>query len=93
MDMGYLGSWWICVMSSAYARFPHRSVNARQSADSRPKVKNDMMVATQVEQAAQMSDVTILSIDLIVSDPNVRSGRPIIAGTTLRVQDVVAGYV
>lgn len=35
-----------------------------------------------------MSDITVLSIDTIVSDPNVRSGRPIIAGTTLMVQDV-----
>jgi uncharacterized protein (DUF433 family) len=40
-----------------------------------------------------MSDVTILSIDLIVSDLSIRGGRPIIAGTTLRVQDIAAGYV
>lgn len=40
-----------------------------------------------------MSDVTVLSIDLIVSDPKIRSGKPIIAGTTLRVQDIVAGYL
>jgi uncharacterized protein (DUF433 family) len=40
-----------------------------------------------------MSDVTVLSIDTIVSNPKIRSGRPIIAGTTLRVQDIVAGYL
>ncbi len=39
-----------------------------------------------------MSEVTVLSIDLIVSDPKIRSGRPIIAGTTMRVQDIVTGY-
>jgi uncharacterized protein (DUF433 family) len=36
---------------------------------------------------------TVLSIDTIVSDPNVRSGRPIIAGTSIRVMDIVASYV
>jgi uncharacterized protein (DUF433 family) len=40
-----------------------------------------------------MSDVTILSLDMIVSNPAVRSGRPIIAGTSLRVQDVAAHYL
>lgn len=40
-----------------------------------------------------MSDVTVLAIDLIVSDPKIRSGRPIIAGTGLRVQDIVVGYI
>lgn len=39
-----------------------------------------------------MSDVTVLSIDTIVSNPNIRSGRPIIAGTTLMVQDVAAHH-
>jgi uncharacterized protein (DUF433 family) len=39
-----------------------------------------------------MSDVTVLSIDIIVSDPSIRRGRPIIAGTTLMVQDVAAHY-
>ena len=40
-----------------------------------------------------MSDVTVLSINLIVSDPKVRNGRPIIAGTTLRVQDIAIAHV
>jgi len=39
-----------------------------------------------------MSDVTVLAINLIVSNPNVRSGKPIIDGTTLRVQDVVEAH-
>ncbi len=33
---------------------------------------------------------TILSINLIVSDPKLRSGRPIIAGTSLEVIDIVS---
>jgi uncharacterized protein (DUF433 family) len=40
-----------------------------------------------------MSDVTVLSIDTIISNPKVRGGRPIIAGTTLRVQDVAAHHI
>lgn len=40
-----------------------------------------------------MSDITVLSIDTIVSDPKIRNGRPIIAGTTMRVQDIAIGYV
>lgn len=36
---------------------------------------------------------TILSISEIVSDPKIRGGRPIIAGTTLRVSDVASHYV
>jgi uncharacterized protein (DUF433 family) len=36
---------------------------------------------------------TILSIDTIVSDPAIRGGRPIIAGTGIRVVDIVAGHV
>ncbi|MBL8153690.1 MAG: DUF433 domain-containing protein [Anaerolineae bacterium] len=39
-----------------------------------------------------MNDITVLSIDTIVSNPNIRSGKPIIAGTTLRVQDVAAHH-
>jgi uncharacterized protein (DUF433 family) len=35
---------------------------------------------------------TILSIDTIVSDPAIRGGRPIIAGTGIRVIDIVAYY-
>ncbi len=37
--------------------------------------------------------VTILSIDVIVSDPAVRSGRPSIAGRAITVSDLVAGYL
>jgi uncharacterized protein (DUF433 family) len=44
-----------------------------------------------VAKAIEMSDVTVLSIDTIVSDPKIRSGRPIIAGTTMRVQDIAIG--
>ena len=40
-----------------------------------------------------MSDITVLSIDMIVSNPEIRDGRPIVVGTTLRVQDIVAGYL
>jgi uncharacterized protein (DUF433 family) len=40
-----------------------------------------------------MSDATILSINLIVSNPKIRSGRPIIDGTTLRVQDIAIAHV
>lgn len=40
-----------------------------------------------------MSDVTVLAIELIVSDPKIRGGRPIIAGTTMRVQDIAIGSV
>ncbi len=40
-----------------------------------------------------MSDVTVLSIDIIVSNPEIRSGRPIIDGTSLRVQDVAAHHI
>jgi uncharacterized protein (DUF433 family) len=40
-----------------------------------------------------MSEVTVLSIDTIISNPKIRSGRPIIAGTTLRVQDVAAHHI
>jgi uncharacterized protein (DUF433 family) len=32
---------------------------------------------------------TVLSINLIVSNPNVRGGRPVIAGTEIRVTDIV----
>jgi uncharacterized protein (DUF433 family) len=38
-----------------------------------------------------MSDFTVLSIDTIVSNPKIRGGRPIIAGTTMRVQDIAIG--
>ncbi len=44
-------------------------------------------------KAIGMSDVTVLSIDTIVSNPKIRRGRPIIAGTTLMVQDVAAHHI
>ncbi len=36
---------------------------------------------------------TVLSIDTIISDPNIRGGRPVIAGTTIRVSDLVASHL
>ena len=36
---------------------------------------------------------TVLHIDMIISDPEIRSGKPIIVGTSLRVSDVVAWHV
>lgn len=36
---------------------------------------------------------TILSINLITTNPNVRGGRPCIAGTVLRVSDVVMAHL
>jgi uncharacterized protein (DUF433 family) len=39
-----------------------------------------------------MSEVTLHPINLIVSNPDVRRGRPVIVGTGLRVQDVAAAY-
>jgi len=35
---------------------------------------------------------TVLHIDTIVSDPKVRGGKPIIAGTGLRVSDIAAWH-
>ena len=35
----------------------------------------------------------ILSINEIVSDPKVRGGRPVIAGTGIRVSDIVAYHL
>jgi uncharacterized protein (DUF433 family) len=37
--------------------------------------------------------VTILSIDVIVSDPTIRGGRPSIAGRAITVSDLIAGYL
>lgn len=37
--------------------------------------------------------MNILSIDEIVSDPNIRRGRPIIAGTGIMVSDVVLRHI
>jgi uncharacterized protein (DUF433 family) len=36
---------------------------------------------------------TVHHIDTIVSDPGVRGGQPIIAGTTIRVSDLVASHL
>jgi uncharacterized protein (DUF433 family) len=36
---------------------------------------------------------TVLTLDLIVSDPAIRSGKPILAGTALRVSDIAAYHV
>lgn len=36
---------------------------------------------------------TILAINTIVSDENVRNGQPVIAGTTIRVIDVAASHI
>jgi uncharacterized protein (DUF433 family) len=40
-----------------------------------------------------MGESRVLSIELIVSNPGIRGDRPIIDGTTLRVQDVVIGFI
>ena len=40
-----------------------------------------------------MDDTKILSIDEIVSDSEVRDGRPIIRGTKISVSDVVAWHL
>ncbi len=32
----------------------------------------------------------VLPIESVVSDPDIRGGRPVIAGTTLRVSDLAA---
>jgi uncharacterized protein (DUF433 family) len=37
--------------------------------------------------------VTVLSIDTIVSDTAVRNGQPIIAGTQVRVTDLIASHL
>jgi uncharacterized protein (DUF433 family) len=36
---------------------------------------------------------TVLSIDTIVSDPQVRGGRPSITGRTITVSDLIARYL
>ena len=35
----------------------------------------------------------VLPIDTIVCDPDVRGGRPIVAGTSLRVSDIAAYHI
>lgn len=37
--------------------------------------------------------VQVLPIEAVVRDPDVRDGRPIVAGTTLRVSDLAAYHV
>lgn len=37
--------------------------------------------------------VTVLPIDVIVSDPKIRGGRPVISGTGIRVSDIVAYHI
>ncbi|MBZ0293247.1 MAG: DUF433 domain-containing protein [Anaerolineae bacterium] len=37
--------------------------------------------------------INILSINEIVSDPKVRAGKPVIAGTGIRVMDIVAHHL
>jgi uncharacterized protein (DUF433 family) len=34
-----------------------------------------------------------LPLDLIVSDPQIRGGRPVLAGTGVRVQDIAAAHL
>src|SRR5574341_232700 len=36
---------------------------------------------------------TIHAIETIISDPDIRGGQPIIAGTTIRVADLVASHI
>ena|SRR5579859_1907271 len=36
---------------------------------------------------------TVLTIDTIMSDPHIRNGQPVIAGTNVRVSDVVASHI
>jgi uncharacterized protein (DUF433 family) len=40
-----------------------------------------------------MVERTVLSIDMIIADSEIRNGRPVIAGTGLRVQDVAAHHI
>lgn len=37
--------------------------------------------------------ITVHSIDTIVSDPAVRDGQPVVAGTAIRVTDLVASHI
>jgi uncharacterized protein (DUF433 family) len=40
-----------------------------------------------------MMDNTILSIELIATNPNVRSGRPVVAGTGISVADIAIAKI
>lgn len=37
--------------------------------------------------------VTILNIEMIASDPDIRQGQPLLAGTRVTVSDVIASYL
>jgi uncharacterized protein (DUF433 family) len=45
----------------------------------------------EVSQESVMA--VVHPIDTIVSDPNIRGGQPIVAGTNVRVSDVIASYL
>ena len=38
-------------------------------------------------------ETTILHLNTIISDPNIRKGQPILAGTSIRVSDIVASHL
>lgn len=37
--------------------------------------------------------ITVHPIESIVSDPEIRAGQPIVAGTRVRVSDIAAGHI
>lgn len=37
--------------------------------------------------------ITVLPIDVIIQDPEIRGGRPVVGGTTIRVSDIAAYHV
>lgn len=41
----------------------------------------------------RMTTATTMPLDLIVSDPAIRRGVPVLAGTTLRVTDVAVAHI
>ena len=46
-----------------------------------------------VQVAKEQIMAIVHPIETIVSDPAIRGGHPVIAGTTLRVADLVAGHI
>lgn len=44
-------------------------------------------------EAVTNTTATVLSIDVIVRDPAVRGGSPVVAGTTIRVSDLAAYHL